>query len=201
MTDQEEPTSPLEDPRIQFFLRNEQQIREWAALATELFDAVESTLGQLWLDLRDEERVRHLNIRVGERVNGETVRGPALSRDNWCISDPESPDVAVAMGWDGRVDPAGLWPKSSLPYVGVNTAHGTQPGRDIAARLGALAAGRLSASATQPAFKKGSHWTAYRFVRSDPNWWQDLPAWRTRLADELIATWERWVDDVDRAIL
>jgi hypothetical protein len=202
MTDNSEPSSALEDPRIQFFLKNQDQIREWAALATELFDAVELTLRELRLDLANDDRVRSLDIRVGERVNGETATGPVLYREGWCLASPGIPDVGVAIGWDGRVDPAGMWPRSAFPYLGVSTAHGTEAGLGIESRLRAAINATFVESSGQagPSFKKGSHWIVFRFVKSDPTWWQDIPAWRTWMSGQLIETWERWAPEIDSAI-
>ena len=185
-----EPTSPLEDPRIQFFLENEEQILEWAALAPEVFDAVESTLRLLSIDLREQA---DQDVRLGEEVRLETFRAPTMFRNQWCQTGPGIPDVGIGIGWDNRVDPAGIWRPSSLPYFGIRTARSTNAGQAIEEAL------RTQYRAT-PAllnrdgvnYKRGSYWTVYRFSKSMPGWWQDVPAWRQAMANELLATWSHW---------
>jgi hypothetical protein len=139
MPDSAEPSTPLDDPRLQFFLEHEEQIRDWASLALEVFDAVESTLRELALELQADPRIIEERLRVGEQVNGEAFRAPVLYRDTWCLMTPDLPDVGIGLGWDGRsVDPAGIWRPSSLPYVGLRTSHQTDAGRACEEKLRAL---------------------------------------------------------------
>src|SRR4051794_17817857 len=135
MTQQSEPASSLDDPRLLFFLEHEEQLRDWAALSTEVFEAVEATLQQLGLELGAHPRVAADGIRVSDRVNGETFHAPLLYRDEWCRSTPALPDVAIGLGWDTKVDPRGIWRGASRPYAGVRTAHQDTAGPAIEAAL------------------------------------------------------------------
>lgn len=192
-----EPSTALDDARLRFFLEHQEQIREWAALATEVQEAVEGLLRELRVDLLDDPRLAELGIRIATNVSGEFPTGPVLYRPAWSSGVDEYPDVGIAMGWDGRVDPAGVWPKSSRPYLGVLASHQTDRGRAIETRLRTVAPGHIN---DEPRFLKGSHWIVYRPFTSNRDWWRDIPAWRTWLTDQLVATWTRWAPLVDDAI-
>jgi len=192
-----EPSTALDDERLRFFLEHQDQIRIWAALAAEVQDAVGGLLRELRVDLIADPRVDQLGIRVGSRVSGETPTGPVIYRPTWCKDDEAVPDVGIAMGWDGRVDPAGVWPKTNLPYVGVLCSHQTNAGRAIETRLRMETASRLD---EEPKFRNGSHWVVYRPIKSSKDWWRDIAKWRAGLLDELLASWTRWSAVVDEAV-
>ena len=187
---------PLDD-RLRFFLEHQRQILKWAALAAPVQEAVDGLLRDLRIDLTDDPGVAQLDIRVGTQVSGETATGPVLYRPAWCIGADDVPDVGIAMGWDGRVDPAGLSPRTTMPYVGVLTAHQTNRGRSIETRLRATSAARLSEA---PKFRVGAHWVVFRPLTPSRDWWRDIPTWRKGLIDELLATWTRWAELVDAAV-
>ena len=197
VTESETSTNEPLDDRLRFFLEHQQQILEWAALAAPVQEAVDGLLRELRVDLTDDPRVGQLDIRVGTHVSGETATGPVLYRPAWCIDAADVPDVGIAIGWDGRVDPAGLSPRTTMPYVGVVTAHQTNPGRSIETRLRATSVARL---AEAPKFRVGSHWVVFRPLMPNRDWWRDIPAWRKGLVDELFGTWTRWAQLVDDAV-
>ena len=193
---QTQTDEPLDD-RLRFFLEQQKQIQEWAALAVEVQEAVDGLLRDLRVDLTADPRVGDLDIRVGTHVNSETATGPVLYRPAWCFDAEGVPDVGIAMGWDGKVDPAGLSLRTTMPYVGVVTAHQTNPGRSIEARLRAGSAARLNET---PKYKVGSHWVVFRLLTPNRDWWRDVPTWRKGLVDELLAAGTRWAGLVDEAV-
>jgi|tagenome__1003787_1003787.scaffolds.fasta_scaffold20810452_2 hypothetical protein len=198
MTQQSEPASSLDDPRLLFFLEHEEQLRDWAALSTEVFEAVEATLQQLGLELGAHPRVAADGIRVSDRVNGETFHAPLLYRDEWCRSTPALPDVAIGLGWDTKVDPRGIWRGASRPYAGVRTAHQDTAGPAIEAALRARYKADQSILAPNGvAYKKGSYWVVYRPLESAEDWWSDLRAWRNAMVNAVIDTWDHWGSHID----
>jgi hypothetical protein len=193
-----EPSTMLDDPRLQFFLEHEEQIRDWAALAPEVFDATEAILRELGPEIHQDPRIAAQAIRVGDEVKGDSFRAPVLFREGWCRTTAGVPDVGIGIGWDGRVDPAGVWRPSTLPYFGVRTAHQTDAGLAIEEQLRSqykLNSGALTRAGVL--YKKGSYWVVYRHTRSTPTWWQDIRAWRHAMASELINTWEHWAAVID----
>ena len=192
-----EPSTALDD-RLRFFLEHQEQIQEWASLAEEVQDEAANLLVELNSTLVKDPRVEQLGISIAARVSGERSTGPVLHLPTWCIEAEGVPDVGVAMGWDRRVDPAGVWPRTALPYVGVLCSHMTNPGKAIDARLRATTPG---SAGVEPKFQKGSYWVVYRATRPNKEWWRDIPKWQQGLVDELFMTWRRWVDRVDEAVM
>jgi hypothetical protein len=199
VTDAPEPhseaASRLEEPRLRFFLENQDQIREWALLATEVQDAVADTLRDLRLDLVASEGVAERGLLVSQQIEGETATGPVLFRPTWRLTSQDLPDVGVALGWDGRLDPSGLWPRTTLPYVGVNASHATEPGKAIEGSL------RKTLSTSPPTgFQRGSHWVVFRNLRSKATWWEDLAGWRSWLVLTYVETWDLVAPLIDQAV-
>jgi hypothetical protein len=190
-----EPSTALDD-RLRFFLEHQEQIRVWASLAEEVQSEAADLLRELGSSLADDPRVEQLGIHIALQVNGEPTTGPVLCRQTWCIAADGAPDVGIAPGWDRRLDPAGVWPKTALPYVGVLCSHLTSPGKAIDARLRAMAPGRAG---EEPKFQKGAYWVVFRGIPPNKDWWRDIPKWRQGLVDQMLETWARWaplIDDV-----
>jgi hypothetical protein len=181
-----EPTTPLEDPRLRFFLEHREQIREWAAIADEVADAVADVLRGLSPDIvarvsGDED------LRVGERLAGEPQQNTVLYRPTWVAAPLHEPFVGVALGWDGKkVDPTGGWPGTQLPYVGISTSHFADEGKRADA---ALRAWFRQPGISLPGYLNGSYWIAYRPIQAPTDWWKDVAAWREWVIDQLLAAW------------
>lgn len=193
-----EGTSPLDDDRLQFFLKNHELIRTWAALADEVSTAVDEELRHLGGDVQVAATVAGLDLAVAERVAGESFRAPMLHRPTWRSPDADGPDIAVGIGWDGRrVFPTGGWPGVSLPYVGVVASHDTDRGRRIEDAVRPLAIREL---VDPRSYRKGSHWIAYRFLKCDDDWYSDLVRWRAWVVDEMIRAWRDCAPVIDRGL-
>ena len=192
-----EPSIALGDARLQFFLEHQELIRDWAALAAVAQGAADEQLRELRGDLMNDNRVVELGIRVAPGMKGDVVTGSVLHRPAWCVDAEGVPDVGITLGWDSKVDPAGVWPKTSVPYIGVLCSRQTNPGRAIEARLRATTASHLN---DKPKYQKGSVHVVYRYLNPDKDWWQDIPKWRQGLVDELLAAWTRWAELVDDAV-
>jgi hypothetical protein len=198
----EDTPSGLEGPKLRFFLENQAQIQEWQGLANEAWDEVALSLADLRNELSLDPRPTASGIEIGSRVVGETPTGPVLYRSSWCCGEAGSPDVAVALGWDGRVDPSGMWPRTGLPYVGVNTSHTTEPGKDLENRLRLLVAQKLANEPrlARTGFREGSHWVVYCRLSPSPMWWQSVDAWHEGVIKELLTTWSQWSPVIDAAL-
>jgi hypothetical protein len=195
-TPMSEPSMALDD-RLLFFLKHQDQIRVWASLAEEVQDEAADLLKELGSSIVDDPRVNQLGIFIAPQVSGGPATGPVLYRPTWCIEAEGVPDVGIAIGWDRRVDPAGVWPRTSLPYVGVLCSHLTNPGKAIDARLRARTPGHVG---DEPKFQKGSYWVVFRGIPPNKNWWLDISNWQQGLVDDLLATWARWAPLVDEAV-
>ena len=48
-------------------------------------------------------------------------------------------------------------------------------------------------------YRQGSDWIAFRGVQASPDWWQDIPAWRTSVIEELATAWGECSPLIDEA--
>lgn len=190
----------LGDAPVRFFLEHQREIAEWAQLAKEAQKATAAELQRVGRDLLIHERVASGEILVGDQVIGEAMTGPVLYRASW-MANPVAPDVGVALGWDGPVDPACVWPNTSRPYTGVLTSHFTPTGKqieEVLRRHPDTDYGGGSGS-PRPRVRAGTYWVVYRPVESPPDWWKDRNAWRAEWVERLIDDWDRWSPIIDRA--
>jgi hypothetical protein len=192
-----EATSALEDDRLQFFLENRDLIRTWAALEVEVSAAVDEELRRLGEDVQAAAASAGIELAVAERVAGRSFVAPMLYGAGWRSPDGDGPNVAVGIGWDGKVFPTGGWPGISLPYVGLLASHTTERGRQIETALRPIAVRELVETRL---YKKGSDWIAYRFIPAKDDWYLDIGAWRTWVVQELLRAWRDCAPTVDRAI-
>lgn len=197
-----EPWTPLDDPQLQFFLEHQEQIFEWAELAPKVHEAVGEALRTIGLDVSVDQRVTALGNTISDRVHGESTTGPVLFRESWRISNDVDPDVGIALGWDGRVDPAGIWPRATPPYTGILTSHHSEEGRAIESSLRQLSTSDLGggSGSPHPRVRGGSYWIVYRPIRSETDWWRDVAGWRRQLVDQLVVDWGLWAEQVERAV-
>jgi hypothetical protein len=191
-----EPSMALDD-RLRFFLKHQDQIRMWASLAEEVQDEAADLLKELGSNIVDDPRTTERGIFIAPQVSGGPVTGPVLYRPTWCVEAEGVPDVGIGIAWDRRVDPAGVWPRTGLPYLGVLCSHLTDPGKSIDARLRTMTPGRVG---EEPKFQKGSYWVVFRGIPPAKDWWLDIPKWQQGLVDDLLATWARWAPLVDEAV-
>src|SRR5689334_1334796 len=100
-----ERTSAFEEPRLQFFLRHREQIREWAALAEEVPPAVAEVLRGLAPDVA-ARLAGEPDIRVTDHMPGRSDVGLVLHHAKWTSGQPLEPFAGVALAWSERkVDP------------------------------------------------------------------------------------------------
>ena len=181
----------MEEPRIRFFLEHKDLIRAWAALADEFHDAAAHALREVGVGI---ESTLPSDVLVGRRVQGGQEYGPTLCRGRWVGRDFVDPDVGISIGWDGKVDPGGDWPRTVLPYLGITTSREDR-GLLILSHIRAL-----PKEAFCRWYRRGSQWPAYKFLRAELDWWQDVPRWRERVQAELRGAWTRWAPVIDVAL-
>ena len=201
--DAREPSTELDDPPLQFFLEHQEQLLQWLELAPRVHDAVAATLQTIELNVSADERVAAFGISIGDSVLGEAASGPVLFRQGWRISNITAPDVGICLGWEGRVDPSDIWPRATPPYTGILTSHESEVGRAIEAVLRRLSSATLGggSGSPHPRVRTGSNWIVYRPIRSEPDWWRDIPGWRQRLVNQLFDDWQLWADHVEQAVV
>jgi len=161
-------------------------------------EAVDEELRRLGGQVQESASSVGLDLLVVDHVAGETWQGPMLYRAGWMTPGADGPDVAIAIGWDGRkVQPTRGWPGVSLPYVGVVASHASQRGQRIEDAVRPIAKSTLVAP---KAYLSGSHWIVYRFIEASHDWHSDLPAWRAWVVQQLIKTWQECAPVIEEGI-
>ena len=185
----EEPGSGLENVRVQFFLRHQSRIQQWVNLAPEAWAAVAASLQRLYDDL--VEGAVPAGFLVARVVLGRDERGPVLYRPEWCLSDPELPDLAWALWWDKFPDPTGEW--GSKPYCGLIPSATTTGRRVRNEYLKPLVADRLARGRPADAgFQKRGSCAVARSFAVRERWYEALQAWRQGVLDEFITGAVSW---------
>lgn len=192
-----EGTSVLEDDRLQFFLENRDLILMWAALASEVSDAVDDELRRLGSLVQEAAIEAGIGLAVADRVAGDGWVAPMLHRSPWMTPGADGPDIAIGIGWDGRRVHPTSGSGASLPYAGILASHATERGRAIEAVVRPLAERELVATKK---YRKGSHWIVYRLFEARQDWYADVPGWRTSVVEELLRAWNECARLIDHGV-
>lgn len=176
----------IEDERLLFFIEHAAQIRQWAALESEVRDLVDRFLTDMvkrWLK-RDPVIQGALHASAG----GEQWPRYDLYRPVW-LHDGK-PMVSVSLEWHSRR--VGLDP-DVMPTVGArvrsNTKGGPERRQDLQA---ALAAHRKTTGGDS-----NKYWAAFRRVTPAPDDPGNLDAFETRLCDALEEEWHATIAPID----
>lgn len=179
------------DKQVAFFLERQKQIAEWANLAQQ----AQASALECLSSLRIGPEEIGAGWEVGEFAYEQQVLGPAVFRPGWCLTTPGVPDVAIALSADcNRIDPAGIWPNTCLPYVGLLCAS-TDAGVAIKKHFAEQPLG----TARLAGMKRGAVWTIYRYIKADEDWWRDLASWRAGIARSFRETAETYGAHIDAA--
>jgi hypothetical protein len=165
------------DDRLQFFLRNREDIKTWAAIEPDLIAATRELLARAQVEV--EERLLSLDGQavVGRRDSGQWER--ILTRhEAW----PET--VGLALEWHRLVDPAG----STRPKLGV--FWWAEPPSLIEPRTTFVnAVDRTSLLPLGYKVPLEGVWPVGRLATASADWWQNPEEWVTGLVDVLASAW------------
>jgi hypothetical protein len=181
--------NPLDNERLQFFLRHRDDIREWAAIEAEVALATRDILAACQAD-------------IGERLgvidpSAEVVRHDGGRYERILARRPMWPDgIGVALEWETSVDPFG----GVLPKFGVFVLAGDPEAEPAKQRMVTLA--RESAAFRAGGFKVPGDqvWPAVRRVAKSSTWWQDPDAWAGGIVDALVELWPGGARIIDEAL-
>ena len=189
-----ETGTALDEPRLQFFLKHRRQIREWAAMADDARGGVAEVLRGLLPDAQVVFRERY-GVEVVDRLPGRGDAKLVAYRQEWRAGEPLSPLAVVGLGWtSGKVDPEAFWPGTQLPWVGIHVA---KTGAEAIAPL--LRERVRDKNHRPPGYVKGLDWITYKTFKASRDWWQDIPAWRTSVIEELATAWGECSPLIDEA--
>jgi hypothetical protein len=168
---------PFSDDRIQFYLRNRDDIRTWAAIETEVMAATRELLASAEPTL--DERLLAIDPQaVVGRLDGGSWERIIVRHATW----PRS--VGLALEWHRSVDPLGASP----PKIGVffwADPPTLVPVRE-AFRLSVAGAGLQQFGYKVPL---ESVWPVGVRVVGPPDWWTDPTRWLDGVMERLIAAW------------
>lgn len=177
------------DDRIQFFLRNRDDIRAWAAIETDVIAATRELLARSQPVIEEALLAVDPGAIVGrhdhasyERVFAQHARWPAT--------------VGVALEWSARtVDPLG----GNRPKLGV--FWWADPPSLIAPRTRLVQAVDL-----KPLQDLGykvpldGAWPVGAYATAGPDWWRDPATWVAGIADQLAVTWTLVAPRIDEVL-
>lgn len=187
----------IDDERVRFYLRNRQQIEEWAALRASASVAVDEWLASLQHD------VQALALRLGPDLlvydaTAASESWPALRmyRSAWTIS--EVPIVSVSLEWSrGRTYLVGL----NAPYVGVRSPRTNSWGTELRKNQ------RIQATRRSRKETVSDYLVAYAYVLPDDELCregeaplQSLERYRDTLLERLQSAWLSYAPFVDEVV-
>ena len=181
----------IDDPRLEFYLKHQDLIQEWASVGDDVRDSVIKFYESLTTDLQVEAEAIGDQTVVVEKDGSWGHVG--LSDFSWFLDD--MPRAAIALEWQrasasfsgGRLD-VGLRVDIDLPG-----------GRDLRAAV----ADRVRSKRKDLGFPKSStHWPAYTAVPgvTGSEYWKDLQPYRQQLTALVRSAWDALAEDVFMAI-
>lgn len=170
-------SDPLADERLQFFLRNREDIKAWAAIEPDVMSATRELLARSQVLI--EERLLAIDGRI---VVARHDSGPwerILARhEHWPAA------IGLTLEWPRAVDPAG----ANRPKLGVFWWADPPSLEEPRARLASVV-DRRSLLGLGYKVPLGGVWPVGRFAAATNDWWQDPDEWVASLVDLLASTW------------
>jgi hypothetical protein len=170
-------TDLFADERLQFFLRNREDIKTWAAIEPDVIAATRELLARAQVDV--DERLLPLDGQavVGRHDSGQWER--ILARhESWPAS------VGLALEWHRLVEPGG----SNRPKIGVFWWADPPSLEERRTRfIGEVDTAPLLALGYKVPL--GGVWPVGRFTTALSDWWQQPDQWIASLVDLLASTW------------
>ncbi len=183
-------SDPFDTPRLRFYLEHRAAIDEFRALESDFLRAfnleLQALLGPIEAGIAAMDGPISGTLANWSRTG---VDHPLCWRSSWTDA-AGAPAAAIGVAAD-RADPTS---RRGL-YCGVFAAPSSL-GQRLRKRLADEAR-----SAADGDWVEGLYPVAYRYlpaVRDD--WWTDVPVWRAGVVEAVIAAWQRFAVDVDRAI-
>jgi hypothetical protein len=178
-------TDLFADERLQFFLRNREDIRTWAAIESDVAMATRELLA--WAQAPIEERLAAIDpdVEVIRHDGGQWERIFAR-RGTWPAT------VGFALEWNRAVDPLG----ANRPKVGV--FWWAEPPTLIAPRtrlVGLVDRAKLQALGYKVPLE--GVWPVGARVPAGQEWWKDPEGWINGIVGMITAAWPLvapWVD-------
>jgi hypothetical protein len=181
-------TELLEDERIQFYLRNREDIKTWAAIEPDVMAATRELLARCQPAI--EERILSLDdgAVVGRHDNGPFER-ILVRHDDWPAT------VGLALQWPRSVDPHGatrpklgvFWWADPPSLIEPRTQFVNTVDKELLLSLGCKV-------------PLESVWPVGCRAEATVDWWREPAAWIATMVDLLAATWPVVSPEIDRLL-
>ena len=176
------------DDRLQFFLRNREDIRTWAAIESDVTAATRELLARAQPLI--EERIAAMD---SEAVIGRHDGGPweriFARREDW----PST--VGMALEWHRSVDPVG----ANRPKIGVFWWADPPTLEAPRSRLVTLV-DRARLQALGYKIPLSGVWPVGALVTAGAHWWRDPEGWINGIVENLAAAWPLLAPRIDDAL-
>jgi hypothetical protein len=165
------------DERLQFFLRNREEIKTWAAIEPDVMAATRELLARSHPTIDEQLLALDSDAIVGRRDGGQFER--ILARhEHW----PET--VGLALEWNRTVDPLG----ANRPKIGV--FWWADPPTLVEPRTRFVeAVDRVRLQALGFKVPLEGVWPVGARATAPADWWQDPEGWVATIVDRLAAAW------------
>jgi hypothetical protein len=167
----------FDDERLQFFLRNRDDIKAWAALEPELVAATRDLLAQaLPLIANGVASIDPLAV-VGRHDAGAWER-IIVRHSSWPAA------VGFVLEWHRTVDPLGAYPPKLGVFFWADPSHLIASRDRFLAGVSGLGLERLGYKVPLEGV-----WPVGAFVAGPADWWSSPTSWIASIVDRLAATW------------
>jgi hypothetical protein len=181
-------TDLFADERIQFFLRNRDDIKIWAAIESDVMAATRELLARARPAL--EERIASVDSQaVTSRYDNGQWERILVRHEHW----PST--VGLALEWNRSVDPRG----ANCPKTGV--FWWADPPTLIAPRtqlVSLVPTAKLQALGYKVPLE--GVWPVGARVSAKPDWWRDPEAWVNGIVENLANVWPLLAPHIDDAL-
>lgn len=181
-------TDPFAGERLQFFLRNREDIRTWAAIESEVVAATRELLAGAQVAIA--ERIAEVDpTAVTSRHDDRQWERILVRRPGWPAA------VGLALEWNRSVDPTG----ANRPKVGVFW-WADPPTLE-------LPRARLVSLVDQPKLHMlgykvplGGVWPVGAMVQPTADWWKNAAGWLDGIVARLVGAWPLVAPNIDEAL-
>lgn len=183
-------TNPLNDKRLEFYLRNRPLIDQWAAVKKDVIAATDELIEGLGSEVASFATSAGTDVSLAR--TGQDTNWPRfiLRRQTWPGNHLE-PEVGVTLEWQTQqVDPG----DTNAPYVGIRITNPAGAGANLLVRL---------AKVKPPGYVRwGGNWpTARRLVAAKKgDWWRDVAGWRAEMITHIEHAWLALSPLIDAAL-
>lgn len=182
----------IEDERIQFYLRHESLIEEWAQIRSDAVSAAHRFYLSLAEDL--EERAADLGDDILVLTADESWARVGLCRESW-LDESGTPLAVLSLEW--MRSKTGF--REGYRVLGVRCDADLEVGRQLRGTIADLVREQRSVLG----FGRSSRWwPAYKAVdgTTDAEYWLDLDPFRQALVEGIVEAWWALSPSVDEAL-